>query len=53
MSIGLRDYGDVDLFRGLGESQEKGQHIVEDKGLEYYIKNLWLDEEVVVGSTTG
>jgi hypothetical protein len=36
------------------QGQEKGQHTVEDKELEDYFKNLWLDDESgasAVGST--
>jgi hypothetical protein len=43
--IGLRDSGDVGLQQRLGVGQERGQHTVEDKELEDYFKNLWLDEE--------
>jgi hypothetical protein len=32
------------------QGQEKGQHTVEDKELEDYFKNLWLDEEAASGA---
>ena len=30
--------------------QERGHHTVEDKELEDYFKNLWLDEEAATGA---
>jgi hypothetical protein len=48
--IGLRDSGDVGLQQGLGVGQEREQHTVEDKELEDYFKNLWLDEEAAAAA---